>query len=133
MRHQRQGWRRLVALPIALLGALVIAPGLASAGPNTTGATTLIITDCQAAVSVGWSSQPGRLKTYTVDFSSNVNPIPVTIGSGALGRSGNIVIFVPLQVDLVNSNQFLAVTHVFDGKGVEQETWSSTTQAASCF
>jgi hypothetical protein len=132
MRHQRQGWRRLVALSVAMVGALVIAPGLASASPSTTGNTVLDVTNCTATVAVSWVAQPGRLKTFTTELWSDANTTPVVVGSGSLGRNGTIVLpQVPLSI-YADSNQFHAVTRVYDGKGVEQETWPSGDVAGSC-
>ena len=132
MTHQRQGWRRLVALPVALLGALVIAPGLALASPNSVGNTGLDITACVATVNVSWSAQPGKLKTYTVDLASDANTTPVVLASGTLGRSGTFVL-PPMTLQSYGfSNQFRATTHVYDGKGVEQDTWTSADVAGPC-
>ena len=132
MRHQRQGWRRLVALPVALLGALVIAPSLALASPNSVGNTGLDITDCKATVNVSWAAQPGKFKTYTIDLASDANPTASVLSSGALGRSGTIVLPVVTLSAYGASNQFRATTHVYDGKGVEQDTWVSADVAGSC-
>jgi hypothetical protein len=132
MRHQRQGWRRLVALPVALLGALVIAPGLASAGPNTTGATVLDFTDCDAHVVVAWSAQPGRFKSYTVEIWSDHGSGVTTLDSGPLTRNGRLDFFPTYAATLEFSNPFHAVTHVYDGKGVEQDTWTSNVFPANC-
>lgn len=132
MRHQRQGWRRLVALPVALLGALVIAPTLAFAGANSFGNTGLDITDCVATVNVSWGGQPGRLKSYQVELSSDANTAPDVLASGPLGRSGSFVLPTVTLSGYGLSNQFRAVTRVYDGKGVEQDTWTSGDVAAPC-
>ena len=130
MRHERTGSWRLVAAPLAWLGALVIAPAV-MASPSTTGATTLDVTDCKATVAVGWSAQPGRYKSYTVEISSDADTSVQTLGSGSFARTGNLI----LQLNLATygfSNQFHAVTRVFDGKGVEQLMWPSADVAAPC-
>jgi len=134
MKHQRQGWRRLVALPVAMIGALVIAPALVSASPSSTGNTVLAVdtTTCVASVSISWVAQPGRLKTYMTELWSDSNPTPVVIASGALARSGTFVVPTWSLTPFVDSNTFHAVTHVYDGKGVEQDTWPSGDMAAPC-
>jgi len=132
MRHQRQGLWRLVALPVALLGALVIAPGLVSAGANSVGNTGLDITDCVATVNVGWAGQPGRLKSYQLELSSDANTTPRVLASGLLDRSGSFVVPPMTLAGYGFSNQFRAVTRLYDGKGVEQDTWTSRDVAAPC-
>jgi hypothetical protein len=133
MRHQRQGWRRLVALAVAMLGAMVIAPGLALAGPNSVGATTLDMTDCQAHVVVDWSGQPGRFKSYTVELQSDVDPTVWLLAGEAFTRSGHVDVTVDLTATTEFSNTFRAVTRLFDGKGVEVDSWTSGDRPASCF
>ncbi|HKB28164.1 MAG TPA: hypothetical protein VKC59_03990 [Candidatus Limnocylindrales bacterium] len=132
MRHQRQGWRRLVALPVALLGALVIAPSVGAAGPNTVGNTVLDVTDCQATIAISWAAQPGRLKTYSVELSVNGGPAATIVSGAALGRSDSIVLGPIAFGTSTDSNQFLAVTRVYDGKGVEQDSWPSRPVPAPC-
>lgn len=134
MRHQRQGWRRLVALSVAMVGALVIAPGIASAGPNSIGVTGLVVDDttCLATVNVAWAGQPGRLKTYMTELFSDADPTSRVLSSGDLTRSATFVLPVVTLSTYGFSNQFHAVTHVYDGKGVEQDMWSSNPVAASC-
>ena len=132
MRHQRQGWRRLVALPVALLGALVIAPGMAFASPNTGGFTGLDITGCKATVNVSWTALPGKLKTYTVEISSDANTTANVVASGDLTRNNTFVLPIVTLSTYGFSNQFVATTRVFDGKGVEQDSWPSGVVAASC-
>jgi len=132
MTHQRQGWRRLVALPVALLGALVIAPGLALASPNSAGSTTLDFTDCQAHVVVDWSAQPGKLKSYTVEISSLFGTTATLDLNVSMARSGHVDYFPTYSATTEFSNQFTAVTHVYDGKGIEQATWTSNVMAAAC-
>ena len=131
MRHQRQGWWRLVALPVALLGALVIAPGLASASPNSVGTTTMDITDCKLTLVVDWSAQPGKLKTYRVEVWSDANTSVTTLALGDFARSGHQVLAMDLAT-FADSNTFHAVTRVFDGKGVEQDAWPSGDVARTC-
>jgi hypothetical protein len=117
-----------------MVGALVIAPGIASASPSTAGNTVLVVdgTTCIATVSLSWVAQPGRLKTFTTELSSDANATPVAVGSGSLGRSGSLV-FDPISLATYGfSNQIRAITHVYDGKGVEQETWASRDVPASC-
>ena len=132
MRHQRQGLRRLVALPVALLAALVIAPSISAASPNTVGATVLDITSCQAVISVSWAGQPGKLRSFTVELSSNVSSSVTTVIAGAMTRSGGFVTDPILLSTSADSNQFLAVTRVFDGKGIEQDSWASRPVPAPC-
>jgi hypothetical protein len=132
MRHQRQGWWRLVALPVALLGALVVAPTISAAGPNTFGNTVLGFSDCDAHVVVDWAGQPGRLRTYTVEIWSDFGTGVTQLGAGDLARSGHLEFFPSYVATLEFSNTFHAVTHVFDGKGVEQATWTSGDVAVGC-
>jgi hypothetical protein len=132
MRHQRQGWRRLVALSVAMVGALAIAPGIASASPSSGGHTGLDISLCKVTVVVDWSGQPGKLKTYTVELTNDSNPTVTTMASGAFSRSAHMILQADLTDDAANSNTFRAITHVFDGKGIEQETWASGDVAVPC-
>jgi hypothetical protein len=132
MRHQRQGWWRLVALPVALLGALAIAPGLALASPNTVGNTVLGLDGCDAHVVVDWAAQPGKLKTYTVEIWSDFGTGVTQLAAGDLSRSGHLDFFAAYGATAEFSNTFHAVTHVFDGRGVEQDTWLSGDVAANC-
>jgi len=131
MRHQRQGWRRLVALPVALLGALVIAPGIAFAGPNTTGAMVLDFNSCQAHMTALWSGQPGKLKTYSVEISSDLTAPQIVQPTTDFPRSGSFDLTFDFGT-LTSINTFHAVTHIYDGKGIEQATWNSGYVAVSC-
>ena len=131
MRHQRQGLWRLVALPVALLGALVIAPGFASASPSTTGATVLDFTGCTAHVVVSWNAQPGKFKSYMTEISSDHGSTS-QLSSDLLPKSGRLDFFPVYNATIEFSNQFTAVTHVYDGKGVEQDTWTSNVFPANC-
>jgi hypothetical protein len=115
-----------------MVGALVIAPGLASASPNTVGNTVLDVTACQATIAVSWAAQPGRLKTYSIELSVNGGQAVTIISGAALGRSGNIVLDPITFGTSTDSNQFLAVTRVYDGKGVEQDSWPSRPVPAPC-
>jgi hypothetical protein len=114
-----------MALPVALLGALAIAPTILAAGPNTVGNTILGFSDCDAHVVVDWAAQPGKLKSYTVEIWSDRGAGVTQLDSGTLSRSGHLDFFPVYGATVEFSNTFHAVTHVFDGKGVEQDTWSS--------
>ena len=131
MRHQRQGLRRLVALPVALLAALVIAPSISAASPNTSGGMVLEFNGCQAHMTAIWTAQPGKLKAYSVEISSDLTTPQVAKGTTDFSRSG----FFDITFDftaLGSINTFRAVTRVYDGKGVEQANWPSGDVAASC-
>lgn len=131
MRHQRQGWLRLVALPVALLGALVVAPSIAVAGPNTGGSAVIDFTDCNAHVVVAWNALPGKFKSYKTEIWSDHGSLS-ELGSGPLARSGLLEYWPTYTATTDFSNTFHVVTHVYDGKGVEQDTWAANDFAANC-
>ena len=132
MRHQRQGLRRLVALPVALLAALLIAPSIAVAGPSSGGSTVLDFTDCQGHVVVAWNALPGKFKSFTTEIWSDQGSGVDQLNTGPLARSGRLDFWPVYTATTLFSNQFHAVTHVYDGKGIEQDTWIANVFAANC-
>ena len=63
---------------------------------------------------------------------SDVNQTKVAIASGSLTRNGTFVIPAVTLSTYGDSNTFHALTHVYDGKGIEQDMWPSGDIAASC-
>jgi hypothetical protein len=121
---------KVLAVALALSGAIALPAMTLAAKPEPTQSVSLSFDGCNARVVADWANQPGRYKRYTIRVFNDVHGTQLLAAEGS-ARSGHVDTIVGNSAG--TTKNFIARLWFLDRDGVVVGGAASAWVEADCF